>query len=44
MNAAHLHLMVNHLPLFALLFAGGLLLAGILRKQLAITNAGMVFS
>jgi hypothetical protein len=44
MNAAHLHLMVNHLPLFAALFAGVLIAAGMMRKQVALTNAGLMIA
>jgi hypothetical protein len=36
--------MVNHLPLFAALFAGALLAVGMLRKQVALTNAGLVIA
>lgn len=42
MNSAHLHLMVNHLPLFAALFGGGLLAYGLLRNHSAIKSAGLV--
>ncbi len=44
MNAAHLHLMVNHLPLFAALFAGALLAVGLLRKHKPLTDAGLVLA
>ena len=44
MNAAHLHLMVNHLPLFAVLFAGGFLAFGLWRKQNVLINAGLVLA
>jgi uncharacterized membrane protein len=43
-NAAHLHLMVNHLPLFAALFAGALLAAGLLRRHKALSDAGLVLA
>lgn len=42
MNAAHVHLIVNHLPLFAALFGGGLLAYGLLRNQRALKSAGLV--
>lgn len=41
MNAAHIHLMVNHLPLFAALFGGGLLAYGLLRKQRALRSCAL---
>lgn len=44
MNTAHLHLVLNHLPLFAALFSSALLLAGLLRRQLALTRAGLVIA
>jgi len=44
MNAAHLHLMVNHLPLFAALFAGALIAFGMLKKHAPVTNAGLVLA
>lgn len=44
MNAAHLHLMVNHLPLFAALFAAALLAVGVLRKHKPLTDAGLVLA
>ena len=44
MNAAHLHLMVNHLPLFAALFAALLLAVGLLRDQKAVVTTGLVLS
>lgn len=44
MNAAHLHLLVNHLPLFAALFAGLLIAAGMLRKHEPLTKAGLVLA
>lgn len=43
MNFAHLHLMVNHIPLFATLFGGGLLAFGLMRDQAALRTAGLVF-
>jgi hypothetical protein len=36
--------MVNHLPLFAALFAGMLMTAGVLRKHRAVTSAGLVLA
>ncbi len=44
MNAAHLHLMVNHMPLFAVFFGGLLLAAGMLLKQKALVSAGLVLA
>lgn len=43
MNAAHLHLMVNHLPLFAVLFALVFLVIGLWRPALPVVRrAGLV--
>lgn len=42
MNAAHLHLMVNHLPLFAALFGGALLAFGLWKNDRALRSAGLV--
>ena len=42
MNAAHLHLMVNHLPLFASLIACGILAFGLYRRLPALVNVGLV--
>ncbi len=44
MNAAHLHLMLNHLPLFAALFAGALIAVGSWRAHKALTDAGLVLA
>jgi uncharacterized membrane protein len=44
MNAAHLHLMVNHLPLFATIFSGLLLAAGLLLKQKPLSQAGLALA
>lgn len=44
MNAAHFHLIVNHLPLFAALFGGTILAVGLLRKQEALTRVGLVLA
>ena len=44
MNAAHFHLIVNHLPLFAALFGGSILAVGLLRKQDALTKAGLMLA
>jgi uncharacterized membrane protein len=44
MNAAHLHLIVNHLPLFAALFGGVILAVGLLRNQEALTKTGLVLA
>ncbi len=41
MNAAHLHLLINHLPVVGLLFALGLLLAAQLRKSGELARAGI---
>jgi len=43
-NSAHLHLMVNHLPLFAALFSGVFLMVGLVRAQSALTKAGLVIA
>ena len=42
MNQAHLHLLVNHLPVVGSLFAFALLGAGLLRRNLTLTQAGLV--
>lgn len=42
MNAAHVHLMVNHIPLFAALFGGALLGFGLWKNQPALKSAGLV--
>lgn len=42
MNAAHIHLVVNHLPLFAVLIGGGLLAFGMVANQTALTRAAFV--
>jgi hypothetical protein len=44
MNAAHFHLIVNHLPLFTALFGGVILAVGLLLKQQALTRAGLAFA
>ena len=44
MNAAHLHLLVNHLPLFAALFAGALIAVGLWQAREALTDAGLVLA
>jgi uncharacterized membrane protein len=44
MNGAHLHLIVNHLPVVSVLFAVGFLLFGILRKSRGLIRVGMVIS
>ena len=42
MNQAHLHLIVNHLPIVGSLFAAVLLAAGVFRQHLDLTKAGLV--
>ena len=42
MNQAHLHLIVNHLPIMGSLFAAALLAAGVLKHNLTLTKAGLV--
>lgn len=44
MNAAHLHLLVNHLPVFAGLFGGVFLVVGLLAKQRLLSDAGLVLA
>ena len=44
MNAAHFHLIVNHLPLFAALFGGIILAVGLLLKQQALTRTGLALA
>ena len=42
MNQAHIHLIINHLPIMGSLFAAVLLGAGVLQKNLSLTRAGLV--
>ena len=42
MNQAHLHLIVNHLPIVGSLFAAVLLAVGVFKQQRALTQAGLV--
>lgn len=42
MNQAHIHLIVNHVPIMGSLFALVLLGAGLLRKNPTLTQAGLV--
>ena len=42
MNAAHVHLVVNHIPLFAALFGGALLAFGLWKNEPALKSAGLV--
>ncbi|MFD2720788.1 hypothetical protein ACFST9_18850 [Hymenobacter monticola] len=42
MNQAHLHLLVNHLPIVGSLFAAVLLGAGLLKRNVSLTKAGLV--
>ena len=42
MNAAHFHLVVNHLPLFAALFGASILAYGLLKKERSLRSAGLV--
>jgi hypothetical protein len=42
MNQAHLHLLVNHLPIVGSLFAAVLLGAGLLQRDVSLTKAGLV--
>lgn len=44
MNPAHVHLMVNHMPLFAVLFGGGILALGLLRDDRTIKSIGLCFA
>ncbi len=43
MTSAHLHLMLNHIPLFGLLFGGGLLLYAMARGTDLVSRIAMVF-
>lgn len=43
MSSAHLHLMLNHIPLFGLLFGGGLLIYAMARGSDLVTQISMVF-
>jgi hypothetical protein len=42
MNTAHFHLLVNHLPLFAAMFGGVLMAAGLWRRSESLTRAGLM--
>lgn len=42
MNQAHLHLLVNHVPIVGSLFAAALLGAGLVQKNAVLTRAGLV--
>jgi uncharacterized membrane protein len=44
MNSAHLHLVVNHLPVFAVLFASALVVAGLAFKKKPLVDAGLVLA
>lgn len=43
MSTAHLHLILNHIPLFGLLFGGGVLLYATLRRSDLAARIGLVF-
>ncbi len=42
MNSAHVHLLVNHLPLFAAMFGGVFLAVGLWRRWERIAKAGLI--
>lgn len=42
MNGAHLHLLINHVPIIGLIFGGVLILGGMIRKNPEISRAGIV--
>ena len=42
MNAAHIHLLLNHFPILGALFAAGVLLAGVLFNDRKINQVGLV--
>ncbi len=42
MNGAHLHLLINHLPVLGVPFGVGLLLASLWRTNLTLQRAGLV--
>ncbi|MFB6099387.1 MAG: hypothetical protein ABEK84_09810 [Salinibacter sp.] len=42
MTTSHLHLMLNHIPLFAMLFGAGVLLYGVLRRQDLASRIGLI--
>lgn len=44
MNGAHLHLIVNHLPVVSVLFAVGFLLVAVVRRSKGLIKAGLVVS
>ena len=41
MNSTHLHLLLNHFPIIGTLIGGGLLLAGIFRKNYQLSNSAL---
>lgn len=43
MSSAHIHLILNHIPLFGLLFGGGLLLYAVSQNSGLVTRIGMIF-
>lgn len=43
MNAAHLHLVLNHFPVMGLIFCLALLVAGMLRESPELVRTGLVF-
>ena len=42
MNQAHIHLIINHVPIVGSLFALALLAVGLLRRDTSLTTAGLV--
>lgn len=42
MNAAHLHLILNHLPIAGIIFALPLLLSGYIKKNKTLAHAGLI--
>jgi glucan phosphoethanolaminetransferase (alkaline phosphatase superfamily) len=42
MNAVEIHLIINHVPIFATIFGGALILYGIFTKNKGITNTGLI--
>ena len=44
MNGAHLHLVLNHIPVTGIIFSFFLLLFGTIKKNTSIINAGLIFT
>lgn len=42
MNAAEIHVLINHLPAFGSIFAAGLFLIGVIKKNITLLNYGYI--